>query len=209
VTGTLLWLVAIAALSLAAAFVLRRVASLAGGTHELERLQSDVVSIHERLTETVEPLVGRLDEVRRGVMDPALASTEVDAARATLRTLSRQAHELKGPTALADRVQQLVWEVDRAVRAADMAGHGISQMGRARHDVGTEAHTALKRGTLGLRHAREATARIMMSVARLTPAEVRAMPRAPASSLIVTPPTDEDLLVGPDEPPEHPDEPTM
>lgn len=198
-TGTLLWLIALAALSLAAAAALRRMASLAGGTRELERLQADVVAIHQGLTDTVEPLVGHLDEVRRGALDPVEVGPEVEGARAALRALSRKAHELKAPAALADRVQQLTWEVDRAVRAADMAGHGVSEMGRTRHDAGTEAQTSLKRGTLGLRHAREAVARIMVGLARLTPAEVRAMPSASASGAIVTPPTDEDLLTGPEE----------
>jgi len=198
-TGTLLWLIALAALSVVAAIVLRRMASLAGGTRELERLQADVVAIHQRLTETVEPLVGHLDDIRRGVLDPAEAGPEVDAARTTLRTLSQEARHLKAPAGLTDRVQQLTWEVDRAVRAADMASHGISQMGRARHDADAEAQTSLKRGTLGLRHAREAVARIMIGVAKLTPPEVRAMPAAAASGAIVTPPTDEDLLSGPEE----------
>jgi hypothetical protein len=198
-TGTLLWLTALGALSLVAAAFLRRMASLAGGTRELEHLQRDVVGIHERLTATVEPLVAHLDDVRRGALDPAQAAPEVDAARATLRTLSQQAHQLKAPPALADRVHVLTWEVDRAVRAADMAGHGLGQMGQTRHDAGTEAQTSLKRGTLGLRHAREAVARIMVGIARLSPAEVRVMPVAGPSSSIVTPPTDEDLLGGPEE----------
>ncbi len=195
-TGTLLWLAALAVLSLVAAVVLRRTASLAGGTHELDRFQSDVVAIHQGLTDTVGPLVAHLDDVRRGAADPAQTRPEVDGARASLRTLSERAHRLKPPAALADRSQQLAWEVDRAVRAADMAAHGISQMGRVRHDASTEAQVALKRGTLGLRHAREAVARIMMDTSRLTPADVRAMPPTRAAGLILTPPTDEDLLVG-------------
>ncbi len=200
-TGTLLWLATLGVLSLAAAVVLRRMARLAGGTHELERFQAEVVAIHQRLAETVEPLASHLDDVRRGNVDPAQAGPEVDAARATLRTLSDKAHQLRPPAALADRGQQLAWEVDRAVRAADMAGHGVSQLGRTRRDAGTEAHVALKRGTLGLRHAREAVARVMVDTARLTPAEVRAMPPVSRAGLIVTPPTDEDLLAGGEEAP--------
>jgi hypothetical protein len=202
-TGTLLWLVALAALSLAAAVVLRRMERLAGGTHELERFQADVVAIHQRLAETVDPLAAHLDDIRRGAADPAAAKPQVDAARATLRTLSQKAHELRSPAVLADRGQHLAWEVDRAVRAADMAGHGLSELGRTRRDAGTEAHVSLKRGTLGLRHAREAVARIMMDTARLTPAEVRAMPPVSRAGLIVTPPTDEDLVAGGEESPSN------
>ncbi len=203
-TGTLLWLLALAALAFVAALALRRMGRLAGGTHELQRLQADVVAINQRLGETVEPLVRLLDDVRRGARDPMEVGAEVDAARAALRALSREVRTLKPPAALADRVQQLVWEVDRAVRAADMAGHGVSQVGRKRHDSGAEALTALKRGTLGLRHAREAVSRIMMSVARLTPAEVHAMPvpaAGPHRGDSAAPPVEEDLLVGVEEPP--------
>jgi hypothetical protein len=206
VTGTLLWLIALAVVSLIAAIVLRRMASLAGGTRELERFQADAVSINERLAATVEPLVAHLDEVRRGARDPAEIRPELDAARAGLRGLGKEARAITAPPALADRAQQLAWEVDRAVRAADMAGHGVATMGggRGRHVVSTEAEVALKRGTLGLRHAREAVKRIMMDVARLSPAEVRAMPVAAAGALpggIVTPPTDEEVLSGVEEPP--------
>ncbi|MFN8629100.1 MAG: hypothetical protein U0838_01895 [Chloroflexota bacterium] len=89
--------------------------------------------------------------------------------------------------------------MDRAVRAADMAGHGLSQMGTRRSDTGTEAQTAPARDA-GLRHAREAVTRIMMSVAKLTPAEVNAMPAtATRNQAIVTPPVDEDILGGAEE----------
>ena len=200
--GMLLWLLVLAVAALAAAVFLRRTARLAGGTHELERLQSDVAGINQRLAAVVDPLVSQLDEVRRGARDPAEMRTDVDEARATLRTLSREAHAIKGPSALADRVEQLVWEVDRAARAADMAGHGLGQVGKRRHEADIEAQVALKRGTLGLRHAREAVMRIMVSVAKLTPAEVNAMPRSSGRpGTIVTPPVDEDLLLGSEEPP--------
>jgi hypothetical protein len=202
-TGTLLWLLAVAVLGLLASIALRRVAHLAGSTHDLEHLKAGVVSVNRRLAEVVDPLTGHLDEVRRGSLDPADASVEVAAALATLRDISRQARAMKAPPALVERAQQVAWEVDRAVRAADMASHGIGQLGRARHDGGIEAQTALKRGTLGLRHSREAVTRIMIGVAKLTPAEVRTMPVPSAdarSRAIRTPPTDEDLL-GTDGPP--------
>jgi hypothetical protein len=205
-TGTLLWLVALGVISLAAALVVRRTASLAGGTRELQRFQADVVAINQRLSSAVEPLVAGLDEVRRGALDPFEMSPRLDAARAELRSLGSEARALRAPAALTDRAQELVWELDRAVRAADMAAHGIAALGavRGRRVVSTEAEVALKRGALGLRHAREAVSRIMMSVARLSPTEVRTMPVASAGARpggIVTPATDEELLTGVEEPP--------
>jgi hypothetical protein len=158
-----------------------------------------VVAVNKGLAEIVDPLANHLDEVRRGSRDPAEVGVEIEAALAALRELSRRARVVKAPAPLQDRVVLLAWEVDRAVRAADMAGHGLSQIGRIRHDAGTEAHTSLKRGTLGLRHAREAVTRLMISLAKLTPAEVRSMPRLRSGS-IPTPPVDEDLI-GADGPP--------
>jgi hypothetical protein len=200
-TGTVLWLLAIAVVSLIAAVVLRRVSHLAGGTHDLEKFQAEVVGIHQQLSGTVDPLVGHLDDVRRGARDPVETAVELESARAALRTVSRQSREMKPPAVLADWARELVWEVDRAVRAADMAAHGLSQVGARRHDAGTEAQTALKRGTLGLRHAREAVARTMIVVAKLTPAEVNAMPATGSrrAQVIVTPPVEEDFIGGADE----------
>jgi len=200
--GTLLWLAAIGVVALLAAMSARRVGHLAGGTFELQRFQNDLRSIDQRLAAVVEPLTGRLDEARRGARDPGELGADVDAARATLRELSRDARALKAPSALADRSAQVVWELDRAVRAADMAGHGIGAMARSRMTGSTEAQVALKRGTLGLRHAREAVTRIVAGVAVLTPAEVRAMPAPSLAALsggIPTPSTDEELLTGPDD----------
>jgi hypothetical protein len=204
-TGTLLWLVALAALSAAAAIVLRRMGALAGGTRELQRLQADFAGIDRRLATVVDPLVGRLDEVRRGASDPAGLLPEMGAARTDLRALAKEARTVKAPAALTDRMQQLLWELERAVRAADMAGHGVETMAasRSRNAAGTEAEVALKRGTLGLRHARDAVGRVVVGVEALSPAEVRAMPPISArhAAGIVTPGLDEDLLTNSPEPP--------
>ncbi len=204
-TGTLLWLVALAALSAIAALVLRRMGALAGGTRELQRLQSDLAGIDRRLATVVDPMVGRLDAVRRGASDPADLMPELTAARTALRALAKEAGTVKSPAALADRVAQLLWELERAVRAADMAGHGVETMAaiRGRSVVGTEAQVALKRGTLGLRHAREAVGRVVAGVAALSPAEVRVMPPSGTARAggIPTPGLEEDLLAIAEEPP--------
>lgn len=205
-SGTLLWLIALAALSGVAAIAIRRMGALAGGTRELQHLQADFAGIDRRLTTVVDPLVGRLDEVRRGASDPAELVAEMDAARTALRALAKEARTVKAPAALSDRAEQLLWELDRGVRAADMAGHGVTTMAasRGRATADTEAQVALKRGTLGLRHAREAVARVVASVATLSPAEVRAMPPAGSGrpGSIRTPDLDEDLLaVAAEEPP--------
>lgn len=201
-TGTLLWLVALAALSLAAAVGLRRMGRLAGGTRELQQLQADIAGVERRLSTVVDPLVGRLDDVRRGARDPADLAPELDAARTALRSLAKEARTLKPPAALTARIEELRWELERAVRAADMAGHGIALLAASRHGRGPssdEAQVAVKRGALGLRHAREAVRRAVAGIAVLTPVEVRLMPASghrTAGGSIPTPGLDEDLLVG-------------
>lgn len=177
-TGAVAWLLGVAIVALVAAVAIRRTAGLARRTRQLERLQADVVGISQRLAAIVDPLVGSLDEVRRGAGDPAGAGAAAEAARAGLRDLGRETRALRSPAALADRVASLAWEVDRAARSADLAAHGLAQMARARHDADAEAQTSLKRGTLGLRHAREAVTRVMVEVAGLRPADLRAMPAA-------------------------------
>lgn len=196
---TLPWLLALAALALVAVLVLRGIGTLAGGTHDLERLKAEAAGIHGRLDVIVEPLVAHLDRVRRGASDPGELLPEVDAARTALRTLAADARALQAPAPLADRVAQLRWELDRAVRAADMAGHGVRTLGtvRRRSQASGEAQVALKRGTLGLRHAREAVARLTAEIARLSPAEVRAMAlpsRAGGVAGIPTPSIEEDCI---------------
>ncbi len=202
--GTLLWLVALAALSVVAAIVVRRIWSLAGSTRELLRLQADFAGIERRLATVVDPLVGRLDDVRRAARDPAELASELDAARTALRALAREARTIKPPAALSGRVAQLLWELDRAVRAADMAGHGVESLAASRNrSAGTEAHVALKRGTLGLRHARDAVRRVVAGVAGLSPADVRAMPASAGEwpGGIPTPDLDEELLTAAEETP--------
>jgi hypothetical protein len=203
-SGALLWLIGLGALSAAAAVAIRRMSRLAGDTRQLQRFQSDVSGIYERLAAIVDPLVTRLDEVRRGARDPADLGPEIASARTSLRALGAEARVARPPAALADRAEQLVLEVDRAVRAADMAAHGLGTMGTGRRATSPESDVELKRGALGLRHAREAVTRVMMSVAKIQPADVRAMPvsttRAPVGAYPPPPPEDE-LLSGAEEPP--------
>lgn len=201
--ATVLWVAATAAVALLAAVAFRRVGRLAADTHQFDRLKAEAAALDRDLGAAIDPLVACLDEVRRGSRDPAQAVAELESAGEALRALSRRAAALRAPQALADRAAQIAWEVDRAVRAADMAAHGLAQIGRTRHDAGVEAQTSLKRGTLGLRHAREAVAALSAGIARLSPAEVRAMPPGGGARAtpIRTPAVEEEPLAGAGEPP--------
>ncbi len=196
--GTVLWLVVLAALAIVAVIVIRRVSSLAGSTHELDGLQDDVRGIDTRLDAIVEPLVVQLDAHRRGSGDPAALAETVAAAREALRTLAIEARALRSPVTIADRIAQLVGELDRAVRAVELVAHGLRAPANRRTSLGQESQVALKRGTLGLRHAREAAARIVAGITRLTPADLRAMPppRLGAPVLVPPLPPEDEVLAG-------------
>lgn len=200
-SGTVLWLIALVAVSFVAAVFLRRAGALASGTRDLRRLQGDLAGLDARLGTIVEPMVGRLDDVRRGARNASELGPELGAALTALRSVADEARTLRTPPALAERVTQIADELDRAVRSADMAAHGIETMSRGR-DIGTEAQVALKRGSLGLRHAREAVARLVAGIAALTPAEVNAMPARPVRTTgpsAVSASGDEGWLTGSDE----------
>ena len=70
----------------------------------------------------------------------------------------------------------IVGELERAVRALDLLDHGLRTALEGRRDSGAEAQVSLKRGTLNLRHARDAVARVAREIAILRPADVLAMP---------------------------------
>jgi hypothetical protein len=174
--GTLVWLALLVALAVVAVLALRRTAELAAGPRELERYQAEVASIEARLTAIVVPLVGRLDDLRRLAGDPAALAEEIGPTMASLQGLAAVARGLQGPAPLAGMTRALVAELERAARAADLVDHGLRTLLAGRDTFTQEAQVSLKRGALNLRHARDAVARISLSVAALTPADVRTMP---------------------------------
>jgi hypothetical protein len=172
----LLWLVVLVALAIVAVIALRRTAELAAGPRELDRYRAEVASIEARLTALVVPLVRRLDDLRRLSGDPVSVAEEIGPAMATLQTLSAVARSLQGPPQLAGTTRMIIAELERATRAADLVDHGLRTLLGGRDSYRQEAQVSLKRGTLNLRHARDAVARLSSSIAALTPADLRTMP---------------------------------
>jgi len=167
---TLLWVALLVALAVLAWMVVRRMMALAGRTRSLERFQRDVAVIDLRMAAVIGPMVGRLDDLRRLAGDPEATSGELLPAMTTLEELAAVARGLRPPVPLASRAGTIVGELERAVRALDLLDHGLRTALEGRRDSGAEAQVSLKRGTLNLRHARDAVARVAREIAILRPA---------------------------------------
>jgi hypothetical protein len=170
--GVAVWLIVLAALSVLFAIVLRRMSVLVARTRDLERFQHAARSLDARLAGTVEPLVTRLDEIRRRAGDPQALAGQLGPAQATLRGLVDEAHRMRPPAALSGIGAALIDEIERAGRAADMVEHGLDTLVAGRSGRELEAQTSLKRGALNLRHAREASADLAARIATVRPADL-------------------------------------
>jgi hypothetical protein len=173
--GTELWLLLLAALSLVAAIVIRRMSRLIARTRELEGFQGAARRLDARFTNTVEPLVIRLDELRRRAGDPAVLAEMLPPAAETLRAAAAEARGLKGPRWLRAETDGLVRELERAIRATEMVDHGLQALMTVRGERELEAQTSLKRGALNLRHARGAFHEVVVQITSATPADDAAL----------------------------------
>ena len=173
--GAILWIALLAVLiGLLALFLgtTRRMSVLIARTRDLEQVQRSVASIDLRLAAATDPLVARLDELRRRTGDPQALARELEPAQATLQDLAAETRALRLPEVLAGQAAVMVHETERAVRAAALVEHGLQALLAARGNRELEAQTSLKRGALNLRHAREAFGRAAADVAALRPADV-------------------------------------
>jgi len=201
----ILWAALLVALLALFLRVSRRMSTLAARTHDLERIQAAVDSIDRRLAAACDPLIGRLDAVRRRSMEPADVVRDLEPARAMLQELAVETRELQLPALLAGQGAVMIHETERAVRAADLVAYGLDAMLAVRGNRDLEAQTSLKRGALNLRHARESFARAAAEIAALQPTDLapdangvpaRPAPRVPTTYGV----PDEPDLEGPFEP---------
>jgi hypothetical protein len=89
-----------------------------------------------------------------------------------LEDLAVETRKLRMPAVLAGQAAVMVHEMDRALRATELVGHGMDGLLAARGHRELEAQTSLKRGALNLRHARDAFGRAAAEVAAVRPADV-------------------------------------
>ncbi len=166
------WLAVLLALAGLAIVVLRRMSVLAGRTRDLERFQRAATSLEARLALVVEPVVGRLDEIRRHAGDPHALVRELEPAQGELRALVAESRATRPPRGMAELGAALTAELERASRAADLVEHGLDALLAGRSGRELEAQTSLKRGALNLRHAREASSRIVTDIKAVSPADL-------------------------------------
>ncbi len=170
--GVAVWLIILAVLVVGFLIVFRRMSVLVARTRDLERFQRATGSLDARLAGVVDPLVTSLDEIRRRAGDPNALRERVEPSRADLGAMAAEAAQLRAPAGLAELSSALTHEIERAGRAVDMVEHGLDVLVTGRSGRELEAQTALKRGTLNLRHAREASGRLVAQIATIRPADL-------------------------------------
>jgi HAMP domain-containing protein len=172
--GVVLWLALLLVLLGLFALTARRMSVLIRRTRDLERVQRSVDSMDRRLAVAIDPVVIRLDEIRRRSGDAHRLAQEIGAAQSMLRELAAEAGAIRLPVLLQGQATIMAHETQRAVRAADLVGHGLDALLTGRGNRDMEAQVALKRGALNLRHAREAFGRAAAEVGALRPADLAA-----------------------------------
>ena len=208
--ATAVSLLLFAVLAVMFVIVVRRASRLVAETRDLDRFKTTVAQLDRRVGAVVEPLLGRLDEVRFRRAGPEIIIDALPPATAELDSAAEEARALIAPPGLADVPVALAREIERAERAIELIDHGSAALRtiRATHRE-LEAQTSLKRGALNLRHAREAVSVLGNRVAsvehpsaarrrRRTAAMTAAAPappqppssaEAPARPVVVTPPS--------------------
>jgi hypothetical protein len=97
-----------------------------------------------------------------------------DATEA-LQRYGEEARSWSGPRRVQSIRDDLVAELERAIRALGMVEHGANMLASARRGArDLEAQTSIKRGYLNLIHAREAIARQALRAEDLVVDEARA-----------------------------------
>jgi hypothetical protein len=172
--GTILWIGLLAVLAVLLVVTLRRVSALVRRTRDLERFQHQGEALGARLAAASGPLVRDLDALRRRAGDPDAIRAGLPATRAELERLAAEGRDLRPPAGLGALAGGMISELDRAVRAGELVDHGLVAMADARGGREMEAQTALKRGTLNLRHATEAFERILTQGRAVRPADLAA-----------------------------------
>ena len=177
--GALLWLIVLVVLVALFLLTLRRLSTLMGRTRTLERYQKQLTQLAKRLGATADPFVAQLDEIRRRSGDPRGLAEAMPGAQDALRAIADEGRATKIPTGLVREGTAFVVELERAVRAAELVGHGLDALVADRGGRDLEAQTSLKRGVLNLRHASEAAARIAREVGAVRPADLLTKTDAP------------------------------
>src|SRR5512147_2688185 len=140
--------------------VFRGSGRIAARTRELQQFKSAVKDLTLRTDTLIAAAADQIDAVRHQQRGPESISRTVSEASEALERYGEEARSWPGPRRAQAIRDDLVGELERAVRALGMVEHGADMLTSARRGArDLEAQTSIKRGYLNLIHAREAIAR--------------------------------------------------
>jgi hypothetical protein len=156
----LLPVMAFIALAAGLLVVFRGSGRIAARTRELQQFKAAVRDLTFRADTLLAAAAEQIDAVRHQQAGPEAISQTVTDATETLERYGEEARSWSGPRRAQAIRDDLVGELERAVRALGMVEHGADMLTSARRGArDLEAQTSIKRGYLNLIHAREAIAR--------------------------------------------------
>jgi hypothetical protein len=158
----ILALLAFVALAIAIVVFARRLGRAVAETRSRQSFRRAAADLVSRACTSLDGVAERIDAVRRQTLDAHLVTDNLEAASEAVRRYTEEAEALAGATGEAREVRDgILTELKRAGRALQLAKHGVTIMTSAARIRGREleAQTSIKRGYLGLLHAREALVR--------------------------------------------------
>lgn len=135
---------------------------------ETARFRQDAAALGSRIDSLLAHLSERSDAARRGTVPPAELVEELAAAADALQGAEVDASAMAAPAHAIALRDLLAQDVGRAARAVALLRHGceVAAAGHGRASE-LEAQTSVKRGHLGLVHAREALAEHVAAAAQI------------------------------------------
>lgn len=148
------------ALAAGLVIVFRGSGRIAARNRELQQFKASVKDLTFRADTLLAAVAGQIDAVRHQQAGPEAISQTVTDATETLERYGEEARSWSGPRRAQAIRDDLIGELERAIRALGMVEHGADMLNSARRGArDLEAQTSIKRGYLNLIHAREALAR--------------------------------------------------
>jgi hypothetical protein len=173
--AVLLPIMAFIALAAGLVVVFRGTARIAERTREIQRFRGAVKDLALRTDTLLGAAAGQIDAVRHHQAGPEAISQTVADATEAIQRYGEEARAWSGPRRAQSIRDDLVAELERAIRALGMVEHGADILASARRGTrDLEAQTSIKRGYLNLIHAREAIARHALRAEDLVVDEARA-----------------------------------
>jgi hypothetical protein len=165
-------IVLLVALGVAGWGFVTRAGRLVAQQRETDVFRSSAQDLTGRILASLDGVAGPVDALRRGSLDPEALAENLAAGTDALDRYLAEAQALPvhpGAAAICAGIEE---ELSRAARAIEMIEHGRAVLagGRTRARL-PEAQTSIKRGYLGLLHAREAIAALGERAAGLRPVQ--------------------------------------